>query len=633
VSEEDELENFRGRLRWQDTFVREKLTLFWNGYVYHPRFLVYHLEVAGALKQEQFEASYLPPQDRRDGSGLEYDVRVALLPEHSYNLELFARRFEPLLKEQWVTRRASVNTTYGADFRYRKKPYFFNSRYSEDRIETGDATFDVSKLALDGQYFKNFENGNVLSFDAAFSPSRFDSSYGLKGSTSDARVGNLVELGRFRLSSSLTRSEYQQESDTTGGLESEQLAWYEQFTARLPYNLRSEISYRFQDSRSSQPTGIADGRREYRTESRDLDFDLIHQLYRSLETTYSFRRSEQSSTGGASTALGHALNFNYTKEIPRGRLIANLGGSSFETESGGRVDVVEEGHPATAVPGSFVLARQNVERRSLRVTLRSPEPPNEMVELVEGVHYAISDLGSGLELTVFALPPQFVVPGTYEIRVSYSLAGGNFRLRSETLSHGASVALFDNLLTPYYSFTELRSSVRSGYYAGGSLDSTTLTGGLLFQWRMLRARAEYQRVEWELSPYESWRGEVQLVGNLGPATSYYATVSHRARRYPEGRPGALAGAYVEKTSTAAGSFQQQLFSRHLVVALGGSYSRLDGLLDNEAHSVTASATWKIGRLDLTLGASLFDSDTEGPLVVASHRTHKYYYLKLRRQLF
>ena len=92
MSEEDELENFRGRLSWQDTFVREKLTLFWNGYVYHPRFLVYHLEVAGALKQEQFEASYLPPQDQRNGSGLEYDGRVVLLPAHSSNRELFARR-------------------------------------------------------------------------------------------------------------------------------------------------------------------------------------------------------------------------------------------------------------------------------------------------------------------------------------------------------------------------------------------------------------------------------------------------------------------------------------------------------------------------------------------------------------
>lgn len=556
-----------------------------------------------------------------------------LLPEHPYNLELFALRFEPLLKEQWVTRRATLNTSYGLDFRYRDKPWFFHSRYSEDRLESGDARYDVSKLALDGQYFKNFEDGRVFSIDAELAPSRFDSSYGLEGSTTEARIGNLVDWGRYRLSSSVSRTDYDQEASAAGGLESEQLSWYEQFTAELPYRLRTEASWRFLDSRSRLPASAAGGRGEYRTESRDFDVDLIHQLYRSLESTYTFRHSRSESEGGDNRGLGHALNFNYTKEIPRGRLLANLGGARFDSESAGRVDVVEEGHPATPVPGSFVLARQNVERGSLRVTLRSPEPPNEMVELAEGAHYAVAEVGAGLELTLFALPPRFVVPGTYEIRVHYSLAGGRYELRTESLSHGASVELFDHLVTPYYSFTELRSRVLSGRYLGSPLDSTTLIAGVRLQWRMLRARAEYQDVEWETSPYQSWLGELQLIGTWGPTTNYYLTVSRRERRYPDGRPGAVAGDYDETTDTAAASASKQLFSRRLVLSLGGSYSRLDGLVDNEAYSANASATWKIGRLDLALGASWYGSDTAGPFVVASERTHQYYYLKLRRTLF
>ncbi|MBZ0088916.1 MAG: hypothetical protein K8H90_00915 [Thermoanaerobaculia bacterium] len=613
--------------------MREKLTLFSNGYVYHPRFLFYHLEVGGALKQEQFEATYLPSRRRSDDSGLEYDARVVLLPEHPYNLELFALRYEPLLKEQWVSRRATVNTSHGVDFRYRDKPWFFHSRYNQDRLENGESTYDVSKLAFDGQYFKNFDDGRVFSVDAQYTPSWFDSSYGLEGSTTEARVGNLIEWRRYRLSSNVSRAEYEQEAGGTGRLESEQFSWHEQFSADLPFHLRTEASWRYLDSTSRQPSGVAGGRREYDSENRDFDLDLIHQLYRSLESTYTFRHTRNESTGGESTAFGHALNFNYTKEIPLGRLIANLGGSRFDSETAGRVDVVEEGHPATPVPGSFLLARQNVESGSLRVTLRSPEPPNEMVELAEGAHYSVVAVGAGLEVTIFALPPRFVVPAAYEIRVHYSLAGGRYELRTESLSHGASVELFDHLLTPYYSYTELHSRVLSGRYVGGGLDSTTLIGGLRFQWRMLRARAEYQRVEWETSPYESWLGEVQLVGTLGPTTSVFASVSHRDRRYPEGRPGALAGEYHEKTSTAAASASKQLFSRRLVVSLGGSYSRLDGLVDNEAFSANASAAWKIGRLDLAVGASVFDTDTEGPFVVASRRTHEYYYLKLRRLLF
>ena len=222
--------------------MREKLTLFSNGYVYHPRFLLFHAEVSGALKQEWFEASYLPPFDRRQDDGLEYEFRVVLLPEHSYNLELFALRYEPLLKEQWSARRNSINTSYGADFRYRKRPYFFHSRYSEESVDSEETRTDVSRLGIDGQYYKDFAGGRIFSVDAAFNPSRFESSYGVSGETSEARAGSLVDLGRYRLDSSVTWSRHSQGIDSRDDLESEQLAWYERFTALLPHHLRAELA-------------------------------------------------------------------------------------------------------------------------------------------------------------------------------------------------------------------------------------------------------------------------------------------------------------------------------------------------------------------------------------------------------
>ncbi len=70
-----------------------------------------------------------------------------------------------------------------------------------------------------------------------------------------------------------------------------------------------------------------------------------------------------------------------------------------------------------------------------------------------------------------------------------------------------------------------------------------------------------------------------------------------------------------------------------MVSLGGSFSRLDGLVVNDAFSANASASWRLGKLDFTLGASVFDTQTEGSFLVESRRTHEYYYLKLRRFLF
>ena len=63
------------------------------------------------------------------------------------------------------------------------------------------------------------------------------------------------------------------------------------------------------------------------------------------------------------------------------------------------------------------------------------------------------------------------------------------------------------------------------------------------------------------------------------------------------------------------SINRQLFRRRLVVSLGGSYSRLDGLIVNDAFSANATRDWKIGKLDFTLGASVFDTQTEGSFLV------------------
>jgi hypothetical protein len=634
VSERDEYESYRGKVSWQDDFLREKLTLFSNGYVYHPRFMIYHAEVAGALKQEWFEASYVEPIDRRDNDAYEYDFRLVFLPEHDYNFEVFALRYEPLLKEQWAVRRTNVNTSYGADFRYRRKPWFFHTRFDEESTEYGESTTDVTRLGVDGMYYKDLANGGTFSVDAAFNPSRYETSTGLEGESDDARVGNLLDFGRWRLSSNVSWNQDAQRGTTDRrDIESDQFLWWEQLTAYLPYHLRAELGYRWQDSENRLPLPDG-GTRIYDSRTQDLDFDLIHKLYLSLESTYSFRYGDQTSSAGESASTSHGLNFNYSKEIPaRSRIIANLGGARTDFESKGQVSVVEEGHPATPVPGSFVLARQNIDRATVRVTLRSPLPPNELIELVERVHYTLTPAGAGLELMVFALPPQFVVPGTYEIRVSYVLDDGSYELTTDTLSHSVSVELFDQLLTPYYSYSELRSRTKSGYYGGGDLDSTTFTAGLIFRWRQFRLLAEYENIDWQVSPYESWRGELQVTGNLGPYSNYYFNAAHRIRTYPDGRPGAVVGEYEETTSSASGSINRQLFRRRLVVSLGGSFSRLDGLVVNDAYSVNGSASWRVGKLDFTLGASIFDTQTEGSFLVESQRTHEYYYLKLRRFLF
>src|SRR5262249_53310998 len=111
--EHDEQSNDFRSFSWTDTFFRERLTVYSNGFVYDPRFLLYQLSLSAALKQENFDASYLSNTGWQHGTGYEYDTRLIFLSEHPYNLELFALRYEPLFKEQAATHRDSLQTSWG----------------------------------------------------------------------------------------------------------------------------------------------------------------------------------------------------------------------------------------------------------------------------------------------------------------------------------------------------------------------------------------------------------------------------------------------------------------------------------------------------------------------------------------
>nr|MBP8845524.1 hypothetical protein [Thermoanaerobaculia bacterium] len=347
--------------RWTDTFFKEKLTLFSNGYVYHPRFLLFRAAVTGLVSQERYDTSLAPSDEWRPDDGFEYDFSLHLLPEHSYNLDLFARRYEPLFTERFPARENSIATSQGADFRYRRKPYFLHARYSDETLTTGELRSGVQRLGVNGEYFRHYDGGDHLSVTAAFNPSRFDRSTGLEGSTTEAALGNFIALGRYRLSSSLSQTDFEQEDRVSGRYQSAQFLWQERFNIELPASFRGELTWRYQDSDSRYPGAGPLQRGERSNLSRDLSALLSHQLYESLTSSYIFTRSEQESFGGTSRSTAHQLAFSYDKAVPRGRLLlgANVGRS--DTESSGRTDVVGEPHPAVAVPGSLALLQENVD--------------------------------------------------------------------------------------------------------------------------------------------------------------------------------------------------------------------------------------------------------------------------------
>jgi hypothetical protein len=618
--------------RWDDTFFREKLTLFSDGYVYDPRFLQYHGSLSGALKQEYYEASYLDPQGWTHDTGVEYEARLFFLSEHPYNVELFALRYEPLFKEQASTQHNSIETSRGIFFQYRRRPWLGHAKYSVDALDNGFSTTTITRLGLDGEYFKHYSNGNLLSFTGAYNPSRTTTTEDLTSHTSEYLLGNVIDVKKLRLNSSVTRTNRDQDSPLSGEYTNDQSSWYEMLNAYFPWHLRSNVSYRRQNNDSTFPDPLL-GERELTDDSHDFQVDLIHRLYESLDTTLSYLDSDRRSSSGETRWNAENLNLNYTKSIPRGRVLAGTNLGRAHTTSEGITDIVAEPHLANAVPGFFDLGQPNVEPGSVAIFLKSPLAPFNNIQLVENLHYTLALVGNTTEVTILTLPPLFAVPGTFDFLASYSLATGDYELDSRTFAFNGSVDLFDNMWTPYYSYVAIRSDVTQGVFPGTPLDSTTNTLGLRYLNGPWRARGEYQDLDWEVSPYHAWRGEVQYVGPINPTTNIYGTAQYLHKYYPQGTSQGQLEPYNEETSSVSGNVRKDVPSQGLAFSVGATLSRTVGRVDTDAYSLNSSLSWRIGKINLTAGATAYGSATSGSDSVESDRFHQYFYLMLRRFLF
>jgi hypothetical protein len=631
--EDDDNRNEVSPFHWNDTFFREKITIYSDGYVYDPRFLQYHVSLAGAIKQELYRATHIVSPGWTHSSGFEYDTKLLFLSEHPYNVELFALRYEPLYKEQAAVLHNSVQTSWGGAFRYRKRPWMAHATLNDNTNESGPTTSEVRRVGLGGEYSLQARNGNRVSFFGAYNPSDFTTNSGLEGIKSDYTLGNTIDLRHVRLDSNVTGGTSDQESSTSGTFQADQFSWYEILNLMLPLNFRSDLIYRQHRNETTIPGGAVLGDLNLKDKSKEVQFDIVHRLYQSLDTRYVFLNNNRTSSGGDTISRSNSLGLNYTKLIPWGRALAGINVARGRTDNEGHADVVNEPHLATPVPGSFMLDQPNADPGTISLLFKSPLPPFQTILLVENVHYTITVIGNTVQITLVTLPPAFVVPGTYDFYVSYSLSTGSFGLRSNSDLYNASVELWDQTLIPYASYGKIRSDVVSGVLPGIAPDVTTKTGGVLYHHGPLRLRGEYQSVDWQVSPYRSWRTELQYVASPSPTTHVYATGWYLNKYYLEGTSIQPGQPYTDETVSAAGSFQKQIPTRNLSFSAGGSLSRLQGPVDTNGYALNSSLTWKVGRMDLTTGMSAYTSSSSGVVGVDTSRVHQYYYFMIRRYLF
>lgn len=620
-------------VEWDDTFIREKLSVASHGYSYDPRFLQYKLSLAGVLKQEDYNTTSFDDGGFENDAALEYDARLFFLPEHHYNGQAFATRYEPVYPQQALNQSGSYVDEYGALASYRLKPWFADVDYLDTTLHQTGLTSNVKRLSVDTQYFRRFGSGNEFSVTGTARPSWYDDDEGLEGDSQEYLASTLTNLKRVRLDSTVTSNRFQQNRGSSDNYDTEQFAWWEQLTVYFPWNLRSDLTWRRNDndSKFNQPGFPIE--RKYSDDGTNIQLDLIHRLYESVDTRYRLVSDERDTNGSHSNLLSNSINVDYTKEIPYGQLLAGGLFGRSDIDNRGFASVLNDPYTSTAVPGTITLRQQNADASSVIVQMRSPFPPFDMVTLVAGVHYQVNTAVEPFEIQIVTLPPEFVVPGSYDFFLTYSLLGGEYDLRIDTGGANLTFDMLDSRVSPYFRYLSQRSDVTSGVYPGIPIDSDSYNAGIRLVYGPLRGRAEYLFLDWPVNPYHLWRGEVQYVGSISRSLTAYGSASYVNRHYDGGSDPYTSPETNEDTATLAATLTKQFFTPNVAVSLGGSWSHLSGITDSDAWSANSSLVWRINKLDVTFGFSAYGSNSRTTSDPSIDRDHELIYINLRRQIF
>ncbi len=614
-------------LKTSDTTAMERLRLVTTGYIYHPRFILFRLGGAGGFLQEDFEST-ASAASHTTRSANEYEVRTFILPEHPYNLELYTLQRSPLIKGRF-SQATPRSRERGAIFRYTRRPLFAEMSVTEN---TTSGLFSYTAKTYRGNighYLGPFFNS------AGYAHTESTTSQNVRTTRNDSFLSNQFNLSFLTLNSRFEADRQKQEDPLAAPVDTETVSWIEQLNTELPGNLNAAASYNLlKDTRTTEQT-VSSPESALFNKSDNAGFTLTHRLYNSLRTNYNVNYVSAESTGGDTRTTSQSLTSAYTKKIPTGTFLAGVNLSNSRSEIRGAPVVVREVHalPGPIVSGvNFFLNAQPVDETTIDLWVKDPLSGN-LVPMTLGPNYQISKIGNTVQIVVLSLPSP-VDPNlpSYEFLVSYSLIPGNVEFETRTEGYNLKFELFDNLLSPYYSHTSTIQEVLSGSLPGGPDSLTLETVGVIVQKMPYIVTTEYDGARSRLNPYRSWKNMAEYRKNMAEATSMTARISRTYSTYPVAIAWQGTRGYTEKTTRADVTLQKSFPRKNLDLFVGGSYFDNSSFINSTGYSLSATLSWRIGRLTANLGAIINDSYSTLPTGKQT-LNYEYYYLTLTRKLF
>ncbi len=513
--------------------LEEALGLSLAGSVVAPEFISYRAEVSFALTQNRFteHGAVADRTESETGRLLLYDFRLNFLPGKKLSGSAYgqrrddrvSRRFQPTLDE----RRTRLGTSWTwADHRFPMELSYDFSRTDRkgNRERRDDEEFVEHLLRYRVSWLINEHHRFKFSYEHSEREQEYQGLGQRFETTRDLfTIEHQLDFGAGHANSLRTLVHWQEE---TGAFARDLFEIGPQLIIKHSDSLQTLYKYQFKRERYFALD----------VETHRADYQLIHQWYENLTTTFTgFGLYEEIADEVNTTQYGASIDWQYNRKNRFGRLYANLA-LAYDTEdvSGddGRRLVLDETHTFRD-PVDLTLLNRNVVRSGMVVT----DAANRRV-FTPGVDYTV--IRQGTVTRIGRISSGAIADGdTVLVDYQYDTPADG---RLDTIRVDFSLEQrFSIGLTPYYRFSYRNQEDDSTL---GFARRTDLTDhhrlGVNYDGKRFRLGAEYEVFDDTIEPYDAFHvnGLVHLIQSRDHSLDASTRIS---RLFFGGSPGGPGG--------------------------------------------------------------------------------------------
>lgn len=631
--EQDKNRSNSATTKRSDLDIIESLNLEGFGYIFSPLFVSMKTTLGIGLEQEEIDNN--GTKSSTFGEANSFSQEFKILPAHIYNGELYFSRTVPMTSGQAGASSSVVLYDYGARLAYNMRPWSHNLTWSGNDSSGTTLNSKSDSLSYNLLFFsRNTSFGGSYTHRKTSQNDRIDSTKNLYS----LRFNH--NLDKIRFSSWWTQDEFD-ENDLAQEVSTLTFATQEEFYGAvdfdLPFHVTTNLSYRSTNDDEINTTG--DTKEKTFNNSERYAFRAHHRLFKSLHTAVSTQYNEIHSQGGDSHGAGYHIITDYTKTHRWGMVRAGLWAGQDDFDNTGGTNFLFE-RPLVSITDILTLTFRTVDPTTIKVSVIDHNDNDRVVELLSN-EYQIIPNTDPIQIRIVSWPPAngLAVPvgitphSGYAFQVDYALIPSEYELRTTSWGGSFSLPLFDNLITPFYSYAESRQKELEGDFPGNPGQSKAHSLGISFAKANYKGEVTRSWLRSNTSSDDTLRVSIDYEKEVTKFTSAFLNLGYSESSSQQiGQDGIPSSETEEKFYSAQTTVQTSIPQKNLTLSVSGSYNLYKGLGDSTTLNFFSTLAWHIGQTELNLRASLTDSESEfGGLT--SERQYTSIRLLFLRELF